>query len=199
MPAPVADPVLAPPGRHAGPTAGGPRPGDDLVEFALRVARGGTAERVSFHATYRTAAADPGIDRVEVITELRRMVLLAEIHGTGDGAWRDGRDAAEALAPYRGRLTVELRVRFRPGRGYTTLPELEVHLNGVTTMQPAIDLHIEPIQSPGAATPGNRPAIVGAIIEAAFAAPSVRGVHTLVIHVDHGDPLLAAIDLTRMA
>ena len=66
-------------------------------------------------------------------------------------------------------------------------------------MQPAIEVSVEPIQSPGAATPGSRPAIVGAVIEAAFAVPSVRGVHTLVIHVDHGDPLLAAIDLTRMA
>ncbi|HZI80835.1 MAG TPA: hypothetical protein VFD69_15040 [Vicinamibacterales bacterium] len=197
MPAPVADPVLAPPGRHAGPTAGGPHPGDDLVEFALRVARGSTAERVSFHAAYGSAAADPGIDRVSVITELRRMVLLAEIHGTGAGAWRDGRDAADALTPYRGRLTVEVRVRFRPERGCTTLPGVEVHLNGATTMQPAIEVYVEPIQSPGAATPGSQPAIVGAVIEAAFAVPAVRGVHTLVIHVDHG--ALAAIDLTRMA
>src|SRR5690242_125610 len=73
------DAVPALPGRQAGlAEAGGAVPVDGLVEFALRVARSSTAERVAFHAGYRSVAADPGIDRVEVITELRRLVLLAE-------------------------------------------------------------------------------------------------------------------------
>jgi len=92
-----ADAVLAPPGRQAGlADAGGSIPVDGLVEFAQRVARGSTAERVAFHAGYRSVAVDPGIDRVEVVTELRRLVLLAETHSSA-GGWR----ASFATSPTR--------------------------------------------------------------------------------------------------
>ena len=43
-----------------------------------------------------------------------------------------------------------------------------------------------------------RPVIVGAAIEATFAAPAMRGVHTLIIQVDGVYLLVAPIDLTRM-
>jgi hypothetical protein len=193
-----ADPVLAPPGRQAGlADAGGSLPVDGLVEFALRVARGSTAERVAFHAGYRSVAGDPGIDRVEVITELRRLVLLAETHAGTDG-WRDARDAADALEPYRGRLTVEARIRFHPQNGYLAVPRLDVNLASASTMQPAIDIFVEPIHGPGTSVPEGPPAIVGAVVETTFAAPASRGVHTLVIHVDNVYLLLATLDLTRM-
>jgi hypothetical protein len=195
----VADPVLAPPGRETGTPDVGSVPGDGLLEFALRVARGSIAERLSFHSGYRSVAVDPGIDHVEVITELRRLVLLAEIHAGPNGSlWRDARAAAEALAPYRGRLTLEACVRFHPQQGYTSLPSLDVHLGGASTMQPASDVRVEPIHAAGPAPPGGVRPIVGALVEATFPAPTVRGVHTLVIHVDHTYLLLATIDLMRM-
>jgi hypothetical protein len=169
------------------------------MEFALRVARGSTAERVSFHAGYRSEAADPGIDHVEVITELRRLVLLAETHGGPQGSrWRDAGDAAAALAPYRGRLTLEARIRFHPRNGYTSLPSLEVHLNGTASTEPPLDVHVEPVYDTGPAPAAGPPPIVGAVVAATFAAPAVRGVQTLVILVDHVYLLLATIDLTRM-
>lgn len=194
-----ADPVLAPPERQAGRADADPPPCDGLLEFALRVAGGSTAERVSFHAGYRSVAADPGIDQVEVITELRRMVLLAEIHAGASGRpWRDAREACHALAPYRGRLTLEARVRFHPQKGYTSLPSLDVHLASVFAMQPALDVRADPIRGSGPAPIGEPSPIVGAVVEAAFPVPAVRGVHTLVIHVDHVYLLLATIDLSRM-
>ena len=192
----TADAVVAPPGRQAGlAEAGGAVPGDGLVEFALRVARGSTAERVAFHAGYRSVSADPGIDHVSVITELRRLVLLAETHG---GEWRDARAAADALAPYRGRLTVEARVRFHPKNGYTSLPRLDVHLGSTFAVQPALEVRFEPIDAPEPAAPDTPRTIVGAVVEATFAAPVARTVHTLVIYVDNVYLLLATIDLTRM-
>jgi len=115
---------------------------DGLVDFALRVARASTAERVSFHAGYRSVAVDPGIDYLSVITELRRLVLLAEMKGDD---WRDARDAADALAPYRGRITVDAGVRFHPQNGYTVVPRLDVHLASPSAMQPAVDVRVEPI------------------------------------------------------
>jgi hypothetical protein len=174
-------------------------PGDGMVDFALRVARGSTAERVSFHAGYRSVAADPGIDHVEVITELRRLVLLAEIHAGPKGTgWRDARDASEALAPYRGRLTLEARVRFHPRQGYMSLPSLDVFLSGASTMQQALDVHVKPLHNTGPVSLDGPMPIVGAEVEATFATPAVRGVHTLIIHVDHVYLMLATIDLSRM-
>ena len=192
----TADTVVAPPRRQTGlAEAGGTLPGDGLVEFALRVARGSTAERVAFHAGYRSVSADPGVDHVSVITELRRLVLLAETHG---GEWRDARAAAEALAPHRGRLTVEARIRFHPKNGYTSLPRLNVHLGSTFAVQPALEVRIEPIDGPEPAVAADQRAIVGAVVEATFAAPAARTVHTLVIYVDNAYMLLATIDLTRM-
>jgi hypothetical protein len=167
---------------------------DGLVAFAVRVAAGSVAERVSFHAGYRSAAADPGIDHLEVITELRRLVLLAELRGAR--GWNDVREAREALEAYRGKLTVEARVRFHPQRGYRSLPRLELHLGSSITMQPALDMRAEPVHGP---VPSDEPpVVVGATVEATFAAPAVRGVHTLVIHVDGVYLLVAPIDLSRM-
>ena len=165
----------------------------------MRIARGSVAERVSFHSGYRSVAADPGIDHLEVITELRRLVLLAELRSAdGAGEWSDAHEAHTALAAYRGTLTVEARVRFHLPRGYTSLPRLELQLGSSITMEPALDVHAEPIHAPGPAPPEGRPVIVGAAIEATFAAPAMRGVHTLIIQVDGVYLLVAPIDLTRM-
>jgi hypothetical protein len=193
------DPVLAPPERQAGlADAGGPLPGDSLVEFAQRVARGSRAERLAFHAGYRAAADEPGIDSVDVVTELRRLVVLAELQSAAGQGWRDAREAAAALAPYRGRLTIEAQVRFHPQNRYTSVPHLQVQLGCASTMQPALELRAEPIHGAAPLAEGSGPAVVGARVEATFASPPARGVHTLVVHVDHVYLLLATIDLTRM-
>jgi hypothetical protein len=162
----------------------------------MRVAGGSVAERVSFHAGYRSVAAAPGIDHVDVITELRRLVLLAELRGAS--GWNDAREAREALEPYRGTLAIEARVRFHPQRGYTSLPRLELRLGSSITMQPALDVHAQPIHAPGPAPLDTPAVVVGAVVEATFATPAVRGVHTLVIHVDGVYLLVATIDLSRM-
>jgi len=178
--------------------AGSSLPVDGLVEFALRVARGSTAERVAFHAGYRSVASDPGVEHVEVITELRRLVLLAERRAAAGGDWRDAREAAAALEPYRGRLTVQVRVRFHPQNGYTSVPHLVVNLASASTMQPALDSYVEPMYGADMLESGSGPPIVGAAVESTFATPVSRGVHTLVIHVDNVYLMLATIDLTRM-
>jgi len=167
------------------------------VAFALRVARGSTAERVAFHAAYRSVAADPGVDHVEVITELRRLVLLAETRSAA-GGWPDAGEAAEAMEAYHGRLTVQARVRFHPQNGYTSVPPLDVQLASAATMQAAHDVRVEPIHGAGVPASDGGPPIVGAVVDTTFATPAARGVHTLVIHVDNVYLLLATIDLTRM-
>lgn len=179
-------------------SAGGPLPVDGLVNFALRVARGSTAERVSFHAGYRSVASDPGIDRVEVITELRRLVLLAETRSATGGGWRHAGEAADALEPHRGRLTVQARVRFHPQNGYASVPRLIVNLANASMMQRALDVYVEPVYGAGLPGADGNPTIVGAVVESTFAAPASRGVHTLVVHVDDVYLMLATIDLTRM-
>jgi hypothetical protein len=61
-----------------------------------------------------------------------------------------------------------------------------------------LDVHVEPIYGTGSLSAEGPPPVVGAVIAATFAAPAVRGVHTLVIRVDRVYLLLATIDLTRM-
>ena len=47
------------------------------IEAVLAVARGPEAGRAAFHAPYILKASDPLVERIEVITERRRVALLA--------------------------------------------------------------------------------------------------------------------------
>jgi hypothetical protein len=78
------------------------------------------ADRAAFHARYmfdvRDAADAPiRIDRIEVMTEFRRLELLAEHHARLNDLWgRTGtRDAEEALAPWRGAISITAHGTYR--------------------------------------------------------------------------------------
>ena len=72
-----------------------------VVELGLRVARGSAADRAAFHAGYVSVAGDPAIDGVEVVTELRRVVLLAEAYLAAGEPLPEADRIAEALCPFR--------------------------------------------------------------------------------------------------
>jgi hypothetical protein len=179
----------------------------EVIEHGLRLARGSDADRARFHASYVSVTTDPGVERVEVVTELRRVVLLAEAHASrgdrprGDDA-DDVRAVADALRPYRHRLQVVVQLRFHPQSGYLSVPALDLRLGGGPSMQPALEMRAEPVYafSSSSAEPSDvRRVIVGATVEASFDALAAgRGIQTLVIHVNHVYLLLATLDLTRM-
>jgi len=177
--------------------------GDDIevIEHGLRLARGSDADRARFHAGYVSVTSDPGVERVEVVTELRRVVLLAEEHASRSdvGFAHDVRAVGEALRPFRNRLTVVMQLRFHAQNAYAAVPALDLRLGAGPSMQPAIGMRAEPVYAFSAESSDVRRVIVGATVEATFDTVAAgMGIQTLVIHVNHVYLLLATLDLTRM-
>lgn len=168
-----------------------------VVELGLRVARGSAADRAAFHAGYVSVAGDPAIDGVEVVTELRRVVLLAEAYLAAGEPLPEADQIAEALRPFQDRLTVIARIRFHPQNGYTAVPALDVRLGTGFSMQSALEVRTTAIED-AAAAPEGRPVIRGAAVEASFRAAHERAIQTLVIHVNNVYLMVATVDLTRM-
>jgi hypothetical protein len=168
-----------------------------LVEQALRVARGTAPERAAFHAGYVSVAGDPGIDGIEVVTELRRIVLLVEACLAAGEAVPDADQLAAASFPFQGRLTVMARVRFHPHNGYSSVPPLDVRLGTGFSMQPALAVRTEAIAGTGE---HGEECIVGAVVEATFRAcgAAERAIQTLVMHVNNVYLMVATVDLSRM-
>lgn len=116
------------------------------IDRALAIARSSERERAQFHAPYITVL--PGevsaeyfrLEKLEVITEFRRMVLIGEQqlslgnHTFGRGGTRDAR---EALQPWADRVSLVVHLRFAPTMHVITgVPELEVILDGATPARP---------------------------------------------------------------
>ena len=86
------------------------------IERAQALARARDSERQQFHARYVINLSDPVVTQIEVITEFRRLVIIAEEH-VRRGDWmftRSTRAAEEALATTRGVITIKAYVRFSP-------------------------------------------------------------------------------------
>lgn len=141
-------------------------------ELAEAVALGlsrDAARRAAFHEKYVHRVGGPVVQSLEVVTEFRRAVLLAEERARqGESAWATER-AAAALAPYRGRLDVRLHLRFDPLNAYRTMPDatLVVYPRGAggPGLRPA-SLQATPENYAGPVPPGTP--ILAATVEAAF-------------------------------
>jgi hypothetical protein len=82
--------------------------------------------------------------QIEVITEFRRLVIIAEEHvQRGDWMFTRGvRAAQEAVAPLRGLIVVKARIRFSPLNTFIEPPRYEIAIGGAST--PKLDvLHTE--------------------------------------------------------
>lgn len=86
---------------------------DSVIRQAIAVGRQLDPVRSAFHARYTVALAEPTFDRVEVITEYRRVVMMAEEQLKVDKLW-DITKARPALAPYRGLVSFVLWIKFPP-------------------------------------------------------------------------------------
>ncbi len=94
------------------------------IERAQALARARESERRQFHSRYVFNLQDPVVSQIEVVTEFRRLVIIAEDHVLrGDWMFTRGlRAAEEALAPARGLLTLKAQVRFNPMNTYVDAP-----------------------------------------------------------------------------
>ena len=148
------------------------------IERAQQVARGRDSERQQFHRRYVFELRDATVAQIEVITEFRRLVLITEEHILR-GDWMFSRSVPtgeQAIAPFRGFVTLRGTVRFNPLNTYIAPPPYQMALGaaaGGTATFP-LDTRVSPQYSvPFKARDGKTAStLVGATLEADI--PSVQ-------------------------
>ena len=143
------------------------------IDRALVIARATEGERARFHAQYIQQLNMPFVERAEVVTELRRVVLLAEEQtAKGDRLFAYSTSRADdALKVWRRRVSVVARIRFHPQNNYVDAPPVTITLSG--NERALIGVRREAIR---ALPPGRKGAFVpvlGAVVEGVFEADAV--------------------------
>lgn len=142
------------------------------VERALRIGRGSEAERARFHAAYVERLNSPEIEQVEVLTEFRRIVLAQEEHIRRGDHMFSARQAVADVAPWHGKVTILVRVRFHPQNVLARVPAYDIALGRdvkarAVRLTPLYAVR-GPNERPGTATP-----LIGGLVEADFDAAAV--------------------------
>ena len=142
---------------------------------------------------------DPELDRVEIVTERRRLALLAaERIAMGDPLFTRGTlRAEEALRPWRRRVAITASFKFPVNNAYTLSPPVDISLVGGfaqryesrTDTQFAIDSGV-----------AGRPApVVGARAEAVFDAVRIaRESRTIVVRLGDREVFRRLVDFDRI-
>lgn len=143
------------------------------VDRALTIARSSPPERERFHAPYLRTINTPFVERVEVVSELRRVVQLAEDQiARGDRLFAYSTTRAnDALTVFRRRVSVIARVRFHPQNNYVEPPPVTVALVGNDAA--LIGIRREAIFALPPGRKGEFVPILGSVIEGSFEAEAI--------------------------
>jgi hypothetical protein len=169
---------------------------EDEIVRALTLARWPTSDRdrSRFHARYVVTVKSPtvlyySVETVEVITEFRRLELIAEDHArVNDMFGRGGfQEVRAALTPWHDRVAIVVRLQFAPNGFITGVPILDIRLDGPNTLTP-----VDGVRSTGVY--GQNSMLIGGVVEALFDAREV-GQTTRRIIVRSQDP---ATELARV-
>jgi hypothetical protein len=152
---------------------------DADISRALNLANASQAVRSVFHQPYVVTLTDATIEQIEVVTEFRRFVLAAErelesgnwMLGRG-GTDQKGRTLKDLLRPSSGHVVIRARLRFHPLNVFVDLPQSDILLGEPTLL--AIATVRTPHVAPASTDAKTRPIVLGATIETAFNAPSVK-------------------------
>jgi hypothetical protein len=142
------------------------------IDRALTIARDRESERARFHANYIKPIDTPFVERVEIISEFRRVVLMAEEYiARGDRLFAYSTTRADAaLQVFRRRVAIRARIRFHPLNNYVTVPPVAVALVG--NERALIGVSRDPVygfsQEPDKAAP-----LMGAVVEGVFDADAL--------------------------
>lgn len=142
------------------------------IEEALSIARSTERERARFHAPYIQRVDTEFVERAELVSELRRVVLLAEERGSkGDRRFAYSiSQATAALEPWRRRVSVVAHIRFHPQNNYVNMPDVDISLPGREgTLLGVVRAPVLSLPS----TPGDRLPVLGAVVEGIFDAPAI--------------------------
>jgi len=141
--------------------------GTQELQRAIKIGSGSDADRARFHAAYifPLRSADPAIERLEVLTEFRRVVIEAEDRlRKGDHMFGAGQ-ASNAIRPWHDKVTLVLRLKFHPQNVLVTVPSYELVIGD---RGPApLDVRRTPVYATGTTQkPGS--SMYGATVEADF-------------------------------
>lgn len=162
----------------------------EQIESALSIARGTEAARAAFHAPYVRALNDPLVERVEVVSEFRRVVLMAEDRvRKGDRMFGySASQAQKALGPWNRRVSVIARLRFHPQNTYVDVPAVEIVLDAPGADRARIGVLKEPIMSLPSLEPSDRLPVLGAVVEGVFDAGQIHdGTRAFIVRLDGKD------------
>jgi hypothetical protein len=169
------------------------------MEQVLTIARGTEAARDAFHAPYLLDTRDPTLDRLELITERRRLAFIAaERIAIGDPLFTRGTlRAEEALRPWRRKVAIAARLGFPVNNAYTIAPPVDVSLTGGPAQR--LDLKSETLFAVPSTNPAQPVPVVGARGEALFDAVSLaRASRTIVVRLGDREIARVAVDFSRI-
>jgi hypothetical protein len=143
------------------------------IERALVIARSREADRDRFHAPYIQAVNTPFLEQAELVTETRRVVLLAEERASkGDRFFGYSVSrASDALKVWRRRLSVIARIRFHPQNNYVTAPPIEMRAIG--NERALIGVRSDPVYALAPGRKGEFVPVLGAVAEGSFDADAL--------------------------
>jgi hypothetical protein len=171
------------------------------IERALVVARDREPERARFHARYVIPFTNAFVERVEVVTEFRRVVLLAEERiGQGNRGFAYSVPMAQdALQPWTRHVSVLARLRFHPQNAYVGLPLLDISLDGASADAALVRISKEPLLAMSTGTPGEHVPILGAIVEGVYNAVIVgQTQRTATLKVDGKEVAKVKVDFAAV-
>jgi hypothetical protein len=142
------------------------------VERGLRLSGAFDEQRTAFHAPYLVDLGDATVAQIEVITEFRRLVLLAESHrNQGDWLFTQSPQRAEAaLRPWQGLVTIVAHLRFNPQNVLVSAPPYAIEVGLPGRLVPAVETTTTPVTA-GLTPRGGT--IVGAELEARFESAAI--------------------------
>lgn len=98
------------------------------IERALALGRATDRERAQFHGRYVFPLRGLVVERVEVLTEFRRVVLASEEQVRFGNRQFGVRETLPLVQPWRGRVSIVAHVRFHPHNTYVEVPPYELSL-----------------------------------------------------------------------
>ncbi len=171
------------------------------IERALTIARGLAADRAAFHAPYLIQLKKPFVPAIEIVTEFRRVVMIADDHILrGDRMFAfSARLAQDAVAPWKDRVSVIARLQFHPLNTYINVPPIAMTLDGPSGAAALVGILTDAVPSRAHVFPGEGQPILGAVAEAVFDATLVgRSTRTVTITLEGREVASAPVNFAAL-
>jgi hypothetical protein len=175
------------------------RVNQDQIYRAIAIGRSAAADRARFHGRYLAPVEDATIERLDVLTAFRRIVIETERRVQQGDHMFGARQGADLIKPWRTKLTVVLRLRFHPQNVFVSVPPYEIALGSPDV--DTLDVRRTPIWARPASNqkPGAAVALIGAIVETDFDATEVGQTKRVVsVSLDGRELARTTIDFARL-